>query len=76
MSEMPEDGFSHESCAEIIQLAAERRMAPSDLFWFIKSIIRREANSQHKTFHGAQCPSYPNCKGGCGLGCTHEIETA
>lgn len=28
------------------------------------------------TFYGAQCPSYPNCKGGCGLGCTHEMETA
>lgn len=25
-------------------------------------------------FYGAQCPSYPNCNGGCGLGCTHEIE--
>lgn len=25
-------------------------------------------------FHGAQCPSYPYCTGGCGLGCTHEIE--
>jgi len=27
-------------------------------------------------FYGAQCPSYPNCTGGCGLGCTHEIEQA
>lgn len=26
-------------------------------------------------FYGAQCPSYPACKGGCGLGCTHDIET-
>lgn len=25
-------------------------------------------------FYGAQCPSYPACNGGCGLGCTHEIE--
>lgn len=25
-------------------------------------------------FYGAQCPSYPNCTGGCGLGCTHDIE--
>jgi hypothetical protein len=25
-------------------------------------------------FYGAQCPSYPACTGGCGLGCTHEIE--
>ena len=27
-----------------------------------------------KPFYGAECPSYPNCNGGCGLGCTHEIE--
>ena len=27
-------------------------------------------------FYGAECPSYPNCTGGCGLGCTHEIEQA
>jgi hypothetical protein len=27
-------------------------------------------------FYGAQCPSYPACSGGCGLGCTHEIELA
>jgi hypothetical protein len=32
--------------------------------------------SQPKPFYGAQCPSYPNCTGGCGLGCTHEIEAA
>ena len=25
-------------------------------------------------FYGAQCPSYPNCRGGCGLGCTKEHE--
>lgn len=44
--EMPEDGFSPESRHEIIQLAAERRMAPSDLFWFIKRIMRRERDPQ------------------------------
>lgn len=27
-----------------------------------------------RTFYGAECPSYPDCTGGCGLGCTHEIE--
>jgi hypothetical protein len=27
-------------------------------------------------FYGAQCPSYPNCNGGCGLGCTHDITPA
>ncbi|RTE91876.1 hypothetical protein [Bradyrhizobium sp. LVM 105] len=26
------------------------------------------------TFHGARCSSYPNCNGGCGLGCAHDIE--
>lgn len=24
-------------------------------------------------FYGAQCPDYPKCNGGCGLGCTYEI---
>src|SRR6266704_428159 len=27
-----------------------------------------------QTFYGAECPSYPACTGGCGLGCTKEIE--
>jgi hypothetical protein len=27
-----------------------------------------------KPFYGAQCPTYPNCSGGCGLGCTHEVK--
>ncbi|WP_368507703.1 hypothetical protein [Bradyrhizobium lupini] len=42
VAEMPEDGFSQESQLDIVQLAAERRMAPSDLFWFVKTIVRRE----------------------------------
>jgi hypothetical protein len=25
---------------------------------------------------GAQCPAYPDCHGGCGLGCRHVIESA
>jgi hypothetical protein len=25
-------------------------------------------------FHGATCQTYPNCQGGCGLGCRHEVE--
>ncbi|CAM5403864.1 hypothetical protein AFEL58S_02078 [Afipia felis] len=29
-----------------------------------------------KPFYGAECPAYPNCTGGCGCGCTHEIEVA
>lgn len=29
-----------------------------------------------RPFYGAECPSYPDCNGGCGLGCTHKIESA
>jgi hypothetical protein len=32
--------------------------------------------SGHRPFYGAECPSYPDCTGGCGLGCTKEIETS
>lgn len=31
-------------------------------------------SSEQKPFYGAQCPSYPDCSGGYGSGCTHEIE--
>lgn len=27
-----------------------------------------------RPFYGAECPDYPKCIGGCGLGCTREIE--
>jgi hypothetical protein len=27
-----------------------------------------------RRFYGAECPSYPACDGGCGLGCTKETE--
>lgn len=27
-----------------------------------------------RPFHGAECMNWPNCSGGCGLGCTKEIE--
>lgn len=29
-----------------------------------------------RPFYGAECPSYPDCEGGCGLGCTKKIENA
>jgi hypothetical protein len=29
-----------------------------------------------RPFYGAECPSYPSCEGGCGLGCTKEIESS
>lgn len=32
------------------------------------------ATVETKPFYGAEYPSYPNCNGGCGLGCTHDIE--
>jgi hypothetical protein len=31
-------------------------------------------NALHRPFYGAQCGTYPNCRGGCGLGCTKEHE--
>jgi len=34
--------------------------------------IRTLASQSPAQFHGAQCPTYPNCTGGCGLGCTKE----
>src|SRR5688572_22715454 len=30
------------------------------------------ADNTRRPFYGAECPSYPNCSGGCGLGCTKE----
>ncbi|WP_128089473.1 hypothetical protein [Bradyrhizobium viridifuturi] len=45
-----------------------------------RRVAETTAASRKKTseqpFYGARCPSYPNCGGGCGLGCTHEIEAA
>jgi len=35
-----------------------------------------DTSTDRPVFYGAQCSSYPNCTGGCGLGCTHEIEQA
>jgi hypothetical protein len=32
------------------------------------------AQEGNRPFYGAECPSYPNCAGGCGLGCTKQIE--
>lgn len=55
-SEMPEDGFSQESAHEIVQLAAERHMASSDLFWFVKSIIRRESDPSFGQAHQPKSP--------------------
>lgn len=29
---------------------------------------------KQRSFYGAECQSWPNCNGGCGLGCIKEIE--
>ncbi|HMF76438.1 MAG TPA: hypothetical protein VK604_12310, partial [Bryobacteraceae bacterium] len=39
-------------------------------------IERLRAVAPERPFYGAECGSYPNCEGGCGLGCTKEIESA
>jgi hypothetical protein len=31
--------------------------------------------SEARAFYGAECRSYPNCSGGCGLGCTQQHAT-
>jgi hypothetical protein len=33
-----------------------------------------EAHVDGAPFYGAECPSYPNCEGGCDLGCIKKIE--
>jgi hypothetical protein len=38
--------------------------------------IRATLAHSPSKFYGAECPSYPNCTGGCGLGCTHDVEAA
>ena len=40
------------------------------------AITEIENLRSRRPFYGAECPSYPDCNGGCGLGCTHEIEAA
>lgn len=32
-----------------------------------------QSSEGEEPFYGSQCPSYPACNGGCGLGCTYEI---
>lgn len=41
---------------------------------FGKQLKLASFNRINHPFYGAECPSYPDCNGGCGLGCTHEIE--
>jgi hypothetical protein len=40
------------------------------------AVSQSSTDSKSAPFYGAQCPAYPNCTGGCGLGCTYEIERA
>lgn len=60
------DGLDAQTCVE----AADEIKA-------LRAALSAEGRSRAgQPFYGAQCPSYPNCSGGCGLGCTHEIEAA
>jgi len=58
--------------------AAYKKYGSDDIFkiegedW-LEAVVNA-AIAAHSPFYGAQCPSYPNCTGGCGLGCTREIE--
>lgn len=42
--------------------------------WEIRPLYAAPARCDAAPFYGAQCPSYPACSGGCGLGCTHDVE--
>lgn len=39
----------------------------------MKEAIAKAIEDAHRPFYGAECTSYPACRGGCGLGCTYEI---
>lgn len=40
----------------------------------LSALPRAVEGGASRPFYGAECPSYPDCNGGCGLGCTKEIE--
>jgi hypothetical protein len=46
--------------------------------WISRNIVAalspQAQAGETRPFYGAECPSYPACDGGCGLGCTKEIE--
>jgi hypothetical protein len=55
------------------EMFAELQTAPSELPKEYVAPFRMHGGTR-TPFHGAECPSYPNCTGGCGLGCTKEME--
>lgn len=59
-----------------VDIAAERiNYRPHDHIQVIDEALAALSKAPApQPFYGAQCPSYPACSGGCGLGCTHEIE--
>lgn len=52
----------------------ERNSTSAPVVECLKAALDAQSESAEVRFHGAECPSYPDCTGGCGLGCTHEIE--
>lgn len=47
-----------------------------DLNSLTRNLAASSTTPKIRPFYGAECPNYPNCSGGCGLGCTHEIEAS
>jgi len=43
---------------------------------FTEALQHLATAAPKRPFHGAECSSYPNCNGGCGLGCTKEMMEA
>jgi hypothetical protein len=65
----------------IRELKAENREVPISLnraahalHYAIHGDTEAVSPEPKRSFYGAECPHYPACNGGCGLGCTHEIE--
>jgi hypothetical protein len=46
----------------------------ADIIQFRLSAKSQAGNKPVAPFYGAQCSSYPACIGGCGLGCTKEVQ--
>ncbi|MCS3503411.1 hypothetical protein M2189_007073 [Bradyrhizobium japonicum] len=48
------------------------------VYWDLRQLNGETAcaSTDAEDFSGARCPSYPNCGGGCGLGCSHEMVQA
>jgi hypothetical protein len=59
---------------------AERKEDPDSMMvreveWLYRDL--KAALAEHdgdRPFYGAECLNYPACTGGCGLGCTHDVE--